>query len=60
MAIKKAFQHIDLTKDIENIKIYTEEFLRDSEYFIVDVVRGSSNKKTSADLARACAISVLC
>lgn len=30
----------------ENIKIYTEEFLQDSEYFIVDVVRGSSNKKT--------------
>lgn len=29
-----------------NIRSYAEDFLRDSEYFVVDVVRGSSNKKT--------------
>ena len=30
----------------ENIKIYAERFLKDSEYFVVEIVRGSSNRKT--------------
>lgn len=30
----------------ENIKIYTEEFIKDSEYFLVDIVRGSTNRMT--------------
>ena len=29
-----------------NIQAFVEEFLKDSEYFVVDVVRGASNKKT--------------
>jgi len=29
-----------------NIKAFAEDFLKDSEYFVVDVVRGASNKKT--------------
>jgi len=28
-----------------NIKLYAEEFLKNSAYFIVDIVRGTSNKK---------------
>ena len=30
----------------ENIKLFAEEFLSNSPYFLVDIVRGSANKKT--------------
>ena len=29
-----------------NIRAFAEDFLRDSDYFVVDVVRGAANKKT--------------
>ena len=34
----------------ENIKSFAEEFLKDSELFLVDVVMGSSNKKTKVSV----------
>ena len=30
----------------DNIRFFADEFLENSEYFVVDVVRGASNKKT--------------
>ena len=33
-----------------NIRAFAEEFLVDSEYFVVDVVVGSSNKKTKVSI----------
>lgn len=33
-----------------NIRAFAEDFLKDSEYFVVDVVRGASNKKTKVSV----------